>query len=232
MKKKTVKNRYGVQVGDIFNMRSYHEDGGGYFFYQVIALRGETQVAVREIGSQVIAFDGVYEGVVPVPNAWISDDVLVRKIHVTGNVPSTEQKTFEDNTCSISIKIFNNWLGYADLDKMEEGHSREMYLAWYNRPCFSYLFEKYNPELAKQLDLKNGSGVFAIDRPFDSSGSDCRAVIRYPDGRQQETILNVLLHYAEEQREYERLNSPEFAQIREKRLDEWMESQKGVSANE
>lgn len=32
MKKKTAKNRYGVQVGDIFNMRSYHEDGGGYFF--------------------------------------------------------------------------------------------------------------------------------------------------------------------------------------------------------
>ena len=92
MKKKTVKKRYGVRVGDIFNIGSYHEDGGGYSFYQVIALRGETQVAVREIGSKVIAFDGVYEGVVPVPNAWISDDVLVRKIHEIPLAPSEGQK--------------------------------------------------------------------------------------------------------------------------------------------
>lgn len=76
-----------------------------------------------------------------------------------------------------------------------------MYLAWYNGPCFAYLFEKYNPELAKQLDLKNGSGVFAADRSFESFGDDCRAVIRYPDGRQQKAILNVLLHYEEEKRE-------------------------------
>lgn len=226
MKKKTVKNRYGVQVGDIFNIGSYHEDGGGYSFYQVIALRGETQVAVREIGSQVIAFDGVYEGVVPVPNTWISDDVLIRKIHETPKAPGEGQKAFKVDTYSIDIKIFNNWLGYAHLDK------KEIYLAWYNGPCLACQFEKYNPEIAKYLNLKHGSGVFATDRPFKSIAGeiadDCRAVIRYPDGSQQETTLNVLLHYAEEKREYERLNSPEFALAREKSLDEWMESQKGA----
>ncbi|MCI8614869.1 MAG: hypothetical protein HFJ01_07180 [Lachnospiraceae bacterium] len=195
MKKKTVKNRYGVQVGDIFRRHCCHEDVRYYFFYQVIALRGETQVVVRQIGGKVIAFDRFYERVVPVQNAWASDEILVRKVHAVEKVPDAEPKTFEDNICSIMIKVScNGWSGYAHLDKQPE---KEMYLEWCNGPCLSYLFEKYNPELAKQLNLYNGSGVFAADRPFKSCDDDCRAVIRYPDGRQQETTLSVLLHYAE-----------------------------------
>lgn len=226
MGKKTVKNRYGVQVGDIFNWKSHHEDGGGYSFYQVIALRGETQVMVREIGSKVIAFDGVYEGVAPISDAWISDKVLVRKVCADGSTPNAGLKMFEDGICGVSIKIENNWLGYAYLDR------KELYLAWNNGPNFAYIFGKYNRELAKQLDLQNGSGVFAVDRPFESYGDDCYAVIRYPDGREQKTVLSILLHYEEEKRIYERLNSPEFAQKREKLLDEWMASQKGAVADE
>lgn len=88
------------------------------------------------------------------------------------------------------------------------------------KESFAYIFEKYNPEIEKLLGLRSGSGVFAIDRPFESYGDDCLAVIRYPDGRKQETILNVLLRYEEEKREYKRFNSPEFAQKREKLLDE------------
>lgn len=71
MGKKQVKNRYGVQTGDIFNWHSLHEDFGGYSFYQVVALRGETQVAVREINQKVIAFDGhCHKGVAPLPDDW------------------------------------------------------------------------------------------------------------------------------------------------------------------
>lgn len=139
---------------------------------------------VRQIGGKNIAFDRFYERVVPVPNAWASDEILVRKVHTVEKVPSAEP----------SIKVYNSWLGYAHLDKQPE---KKMYLNWCNGPCFSYLFEKYNPELAKQLNLYNGSGVFAADRPFKSCDDDCRAIIRYPDGRQQETTLSVLLHYAE-----------------------------------
>ena len=200
MGKKTVKNRYGVQIGDIFNRESHHEDGGGYSFYQVIALRGETQVVVREIRSEVIAFDGIYEGVAPVPDAWISDKIFVKKVYADGSTPDAGLKMFEDGICSVSIKIADNWFGYAHLDR------KKMYLEWYNGPSFAYVFKKYNPELAKQLDLKNGSGVFAVDRPFESYGDDCPAVIRYPDGREQEAILNILLHYEEERREQEQLN--------------------------
>lgn len=35
---------------------------------------------VREIGSRMVAFDGHYEEIVPVPDAWISEKSLVRKV--------------------------------------------------------------------------------------------------------------------------------------------------------
>lgn len=207
MGKKTVKNRYGVQVGDIFTREFNDEDGGSsYSFYQVIALRGETQVVVRQIEQKVIAFDGFYEGVAPVPDAWISEKTLVRKINADDSAPNAGQKIFERGKYRVSIKIYNHWSGYAYLDK------EEMYLAWDHAPGIAYIFEKYNPELAKQLDLRSGSGVFAVDRPLKLFGDECHVVIRYPDGREQKAMLNVLLHYEEEKREYEWLNSPEFAQ--------------------
>lgn len=222
MKKKTVKNRYGVQIGDIFDRNPCYEEVYDHYFYQVIALRGETQVVVREIGKKVIAFDGIYEGAAPVPDTWISDEVLVRKVCVN-------RALYEGDTDRISIRVADcRYNCNAYLEK------KEMHLAWYYNggPTFADIFKKYNPELAKQLDLKNGSGVFAADRPFESIADDCRAIIRYPDGRQQETILNVLLHYEEEQREYERFNSPKFAQVRQKLLDEWRKSQKGAFTDE
>ena len=58
MGKKATENRYGVQVGDIFVQHCYFEDFGSYNFYQVTALRGETQVVVRPIKKKCIAFDG------------------------------------------------------------------------------------------------------------------------------------------------------------------------------
>lgn len=225
MAKKTVKNRYGVQAGDIFNWKSHHEDGGGYTFYQVIALRGETQVAVKKIGSKVIAFDGNYEGVVPMPDSWISDEILVRKVHSSGSTPDAGLKIFEDGICNASIRISDNWLGYAHLDR------EEMYLSS-QRSHFTELLQKYQPDIAKQLDLNQGTGIFAIDRPFESYGDDCCAVIRYPDGKEQEVIIKDLLHYEEERQERERMNSPEAAKNRERMLEQWMASQKGVSADE
>lgn len=209
MAKKTVKNRYGVQVGDIFNWESHHEDGGGYDFYQVIALRGETQVTVRRIESKVVAFDGVYEGVSPVPDAWVSDEIFVRKVQSSGSTPDTGLKMFEDGTCSVSVKISDSWLGYAHLDK------KEMYLSW-GRSVFAELLQKYHPDIAKQLDLKQGFGIFAVDRAFKTIGDDCRAVIRYPDGKEQEVIFKELLHYEEELREREQRDFQEAVKSREK----------------
>lgn len=181
MGKKQVKNRYGVQTGDIFNWHSLHEDFGGYSFYQVVALRGETQVAVREINQKVIAFDGhCHKGVAPLPDDWASDEILVRKV-LKGN-----------GTCGASIKITSNWLGYAYLDKSE------IYWGFDGGPGYSYRLQTYHPEIAGQLNSQNGSGVFAVDRPFEHINDDCRAVIRYTDGREQEVILKELMHWGEE----------------------------------
>lgn len=194
MGKKEVKNRYGVQVGDIFNLASHYEDGGSHVFYQVVALRGETQVAVRPICQKVIAFDGNnYEGEVPLPNVWCSDEILVRKVMEGTRTPGAGLKKFEDGACGVSIKIYEGWLGYAYLDR------EEMYVYYTGFGySYSYFLQTYHPEIAKQLDLRNGSGVFAIDRPFEGYGDDCRAAIRYPDGREQEVILKELLYWDEE----------------------------------
>ena len=62
-----------------------------------------------------------------------------------------------------------------------------------NAPCIPYWFSESNPEIAKQLDLEKGSGVYAADRSFAGMEDGCRVIIRYPDGREEEAILNELL---------------------------------------
>ena len=60
MGKKKVKNRYDVQVGDIFSKNS--ENSSYSIFLQVVALHGETKVDVRELRQRCIEFDGHYKG--------------------------------------------------------------------------------------------------------------------------------------------------------------------------
>ena len=64
-----MKNRYGVKVGDIFCDKRCTN---AYFFYKVVALRGETQVAVRRIDKKCVAFDGYYKCIVPLPDAEVA----------------------------------------------------------------------------------------------------------------------------------------------------------------
>lgn len=191
MENKIVENRYGVQIGDIFYWHADPEDGGRCEFYQVVALRGTTQVRVRQTGSKIIAFDGDCEGVAPLPDAWVSDEIMVRKVYrgITEDSPDSEMP--EEDLYGVSIKIYDNWLGYAYLDR------EEMYLAKQGKSCFAEMLRESNPELAKQLDLQNGSGVFAVDRPFESVEDDCRSLIRYPDGEEEKVILKELLHVDE-----------------------------------
>ena len=184
------KNQYGVQVGDIFSQYNGHEDWRGYSFYQVVALRGKTQVEVRTIGSKRIAFDGNYEEIVPVPNAWVSEESLVRKVQEGGE------------NYRAYIRISSGW--YCSGAFLRDD---EQYLTWTNGPSMAYYFREYNPELAAQLHLEDGSGVYAVDKPFVSMGDDCPALIRYPDGREEKVILRELLHYEEQMQLYKKFNS-------------------------
>lgn len=181
MGKKEVRNKYGVQVGDIFVQKRCFEDFGCHTFYQVVSLRGETQVAVRKLCQKDIAFDGHdSEGVAPLPNEWASDEILIRKVQES-----------EHSAC-IKIDNFGTY-DYAYLEKI-----KEVYWHFFGGKSYSYWFQTHHPEIAKQLRYENGSGVFAVDRPFRNYDDDCLVEIRYPDGRKQEAILKDLMHGSEE----------------------------------
>ena len=215
MGKKIVENEYGVQVGSLFERSHSNEDESYYDFYQVVALRGKTQVVVREIGAELIAFDGNYEGYRPVLDAWVGED-FIRKVQKGESQCS--------NSEFICISVGSGQIGsFAFLVK----NPKEFFLTYSGSKNFSYYLREYNPEIARQLDLRKGSGVYAIDKPMQLKTDDCCALIRYPDGKEQEVMLRELLHYEEEKRYMEWLNSEEMAQKREKMLDEWMKSEEG-----
>ena len=174
---KKMQTEHGVQIGDIFCQRASYEDFDSCSFYQVVSLRGKTQVAVRKIKEAVIAFDHFHEGVVPVKDSWVNDEILFRKV---GYRYDGERY----------ITVESGWQGNAYLDV------GEMHILSGRSPFAETLCE-YRPDIAEQLDLKQGSGVFSIDKPFDSIADNCRAVVRYPNGDQQEVILSELLCWEE-----------------------------------
>lgn len=174
---KKMETEHGVQIGDIFIRNAFDEDSGSYVFYQVVSLRGKTQVAVRRIDQAVIAFDGFHhDGVVPIKDSWVDDEVLFRKVHC-----------YEDYR---SITVGYGLRGNAYLD------AKEIYIT-YGMSAFTRVLCKFHPDIADQLDLEQGFGVYAVDRPFKSIADNCRAVIRYPNGEQQEVILSELLCWEE-----------------------------------
>ena len=84
------------------------------------------------------------------------------------------------------LDSFPHW---ATLDRAET------YMELHQTEDFHFYFRDSYPEIAEQLDLKTGSGVYAVDKPFQWLDDDCRAVIRYPDGREVETVFRELMCY-------------------------------------
>ena len=168
MGKKEVKNQYGVKVGDIF----YEKHTNPCYFYQVVALHGETKVKVCQIGKKCIAFDGYYKCIVPLPGVWISRACICK---VQGE---------QENPGIFLLDSFPHW---ATLDRAET------YMELHQTEDFPFYFRDSYPEIAEQLDLKTGSGVYAVDKPFQWLDDDSRAVIRYPDGREVETVFRELM---------------------------------------
>lgn len=174
MEKKKVENRYGVQVGDIFSENRLNCNNS--FFCQVVALHGESKVEVREIDKICVAFDGYYKGIVPLPGIWQS-----HRTHIL---------TVQEWKGKLGLFFMDFWGGHlAYLDRSET----HMYMELHERDDIPFYFRDYYPEIAEQLDLKTGSGVYALERPFKWMDDDYRAVIRYPDGREVETVLRELM---------------------------------------
>ncbi len=174
MGKEKVENRYGVQVGDIFSENRLNCNYSS--FYQVVALHGESKVEVRKIDQICVAFDGYYKGIVPLPGIWQS-----HRTHIL-----TVQERQGESGLLLWI-CGGEHLAYLD---RTETH---MYMELHERDDFPFYFRDYYPEIAEQLDLKTGSGIYAVDRPFKWVDDDCRAMICYPDGREVETVFRELM---------------------------------------
>ena len=188
MGKKKVENRYGVQVGDVFVEKSYLNDAGISYvhFYQVMRLRGETQVVLKRIHSLYTAFD-LHDVVhVPVLGSWIEDaEELTRKVILTERT-DPETKNVEKDIWVYIERMQSVWSAIASLYDANRQ---------YTSSGFHYLQEKavcsQFPEL-EQFDLRKGSGIFAVDQPFDDIYDDCPVVIRYPDGKEKQSNLKDL----------------------------------------
>ena len=174
MGRKKVENQYGVQVGDIFSENRQNCNSAS--FYQVVALHGESKVKVREIDQICVAFDGYYKGIVPLPGIWPSPRTHILTV-----------REWQGNPC---LNFTDTWdFHWPVLDRSEI----HMYMVLHERDGFPFYFRDYYPEIAEQLDLKTGSGVYAVDKPFEWIDDDCRALICYPDGREVETVFRELL---------------------------------------
>lgn len=65
-------NKYGVKVGDVF-YNSWGYEQTNIDFYEVVKLRGKTQIVLRAIGSEIVRTLGFASYMVkPVKGAWTS----------------------------------------------------------------------------------------------------------------------------------------------------------------
>ena len=177
MGKKEVKNKYGVQEGDIF-IEGYLN---GCQYYQVTALRGDTKIALREIEQSCVAFDGYYECLVPMKNKWASCTVHICEPQIsTGSDRKLMVDVSEPLLCTKLYRLA--WL-----------YREDIYLACMKNAHFPFYFRDTYPEIAVQLDLRKGSGVYAKDKPFKWLDDDSSAIIRYLDGSENEIPFQDLM---------------------------------------
>lgn len=174
MGRKKVENQYGVQVGDIFS--ESRQNCNYASFYQVVALHGKSKVKVREIDQICVAFDGYYKGIVPVPGSWLSHRTHILMVQEWQGKPCLNFIDFGGFCC-------------PELDRSET----HMYMVLNENDDYPFYFRDYYPEIAEQLDLKTGSGVYAVDKPFEWIDDDSRALIRYSDGREVKTVFRELM---------------------------------------
>lgn len=119
MGKKEVKNRHGARVGDILETYTSTEDFDMYDFYQVVRLRGTTQVVLRRIQKGVNAFNAAEQEVVPIPDSFYPhEEEIVKRTQMQGECE-------EDTPSCTSRNGYYVWLDkHADLYE-ENKHYKE-----------------------------------------------------------------------------------------------------------
>ncbi len=183
MGKKETENRYGVQVGDVFAEKSDYEDGTGLGFYQVVRLKGETQVVLKQIDSLCTAFDLHAYVKVPVYDSWTNGEEMVRKIGIWERTDPETELTKREIWVNIS-QSRGFGVPYAYLyDKSQRYIGSEGFLyPFQDEICREF------PAI-EQFELSEGSGIFAENKPFGRFYDNCPVIIRYPDGREERNNL-------------------------------------------
>lgn len=91
--KKKKENIFGVKIGDIF---CYHLEF--ICFFQVIALRGSTQVVVKEIENEIIEeIDDCETKIIPIKDKFKKESWLLKKDHNVRNSNEGDIKTVSLN---------------------------------------------------------------------------------------------------------------------------------------
>lgn len=121
--KKVEENELGIKVGDIFYM-SWGYEQTNLDFFQVVALKGKTQVIIKEVVLHVIAEEDYSHG--------MAREV---KFDKTKAVPTTRSSFVKDNEQGMIKKVLGtkeepyiNMTSYANAYKYD---GQELYESWY-----------------------------------------------------------------------------------------------------
>lgn len=174
MGKKKSENKFGVQVGDMFCKCCGFEDDY-WVFYQVTALKGTQTVVLRQIGKCCKAFDYYHTMVVPVRDAWVTKEEYVKRVHLWTNFDGYEEPCIYLNK-------------YNSLSRYEEKNVYIETTAPVLTKCFGHKLKEYGQE----FDIREGTGIFALEGQIESFYSEIPVAIRYPDGREEKYFLHEL----------------------------------------
>ena len=169
MSKKSPENKYGVCVGDIFVHQHNSEDYSRCYFYQVVNLRGATQVVLREISSKIIGVDDNHEVCKPIKDAWVKDEELIKRVSV-----------YED---SGKIFIMIDRFTYA-----YPYNKRKRYIN--SGTIFSWRFFQSRLLKGVECDVNKNSGVYFKESVSVGVFREREVEIRYPNGSKEKAYYN------------------------------------------
>lgn len=173
MGKKIPENKFGVQVEDIFCEQCGFEDEF-WIFYQVAALKGTQTVVLRQIEKCCTAFDSLHTSVVPVPDAWVTKDEYVKRV-----IPWSDFDGREENRIYLKSSIL---FPYRESKVYTEATA----------PVLAKCFEHRLKEYAADFDVREGSGVFALEGAIYSIYDEIPVVVRYPDRTEERRLFHEL----------------------------------------
>ena len=122
-------NLYGVKVGDIF----YMDDNSFIHFYQVVELKGTTQVVIREVDRKVIEQENHGVIVVPDENNFLEDlGGYIKDNRIGATKTIKKEKHWDNEELTITFSKFYD----SDFDKAHDStftYSKDAYL-WDGNP--------------------------------------------------------------------------------------------------